>query len=267
MQMTCHPSQWTKSIMERGWLQADPNRCSACAVLECDMLDAKGRKRPIIPVQCSRPCNSSVGNGTSCLMHHKLAGSDASMIEVYPSPDFDAMDRSAGYRRPWNIELINENRRKRAEVHNAATKISACWRGKIVREQLALHRMLVSAHQQWEDWATEPQEELETVQEDTWSELEKRLTEMSSLVSSLEERLSHAETDEESEEDDDEYNEITYEGVEYQRNKGTGEILDSEDFSLIGYWDAGTDRIEWEDGFAENQHKCRRDPSCIGTSW
>jgi len=127
------------------------------------------------------------------------------MIEVYPSPDFDAMDRSAGYRRPWNIELINENRRKRAEVHNAATKISACWRGKIVREQLALHRMLVSTHGPWEELADDPQEELETVQEDTWSELGKRLTEMSSLVSSLEERLSHAETDEESEEDDDEY--------------------------------------------------------------
>jgi hypothetical protein len=258
MQMTCHPSQWTKSIMERGWLPADPNRCSACAVLECDMLDAKGRKRPIIPVQCSRPCNSSVGDGTSCLMHHKLAGSDVAMLELYPDPDFDAMDRAAGYRRPWNIGLINENLRKRSEVHNAATKISACWRGKIVREQLVLHRMLVSAHGPWGESADDPQEELETVQEDTWCELEKRLTEMSSLISSLEERGRHAETDEEFEEDGDEFDEIIYEGVEYQQYKETGEILDPGDFSVMGVWDAETSSIDWEDECAEDQHKCNR---------
>jgi len=191
-------------------------------------------------------------------MHHKLAGSDVAMLELYPDPDFDAMDRAAGYRRPWNIGLINENLRKRSEVHNAATKISACWRGKIVREQLVLHRMLVSAHGPWEELADDPQEELETVQEDTWCELEKRLTEMSSLISSLEERGRHAETDEEFEEDGDEFDEIIYEGVEYQQYKETGEILDPGDFSVMGVWDAETSSIDWEDECAEDQQKCNR---------
>jgi hypothetical protein len=57
------------------------------------------------------------------------------------------------------------------------------------------------------------------------------------------------------EEQDSEYSEISYEGVEYQQHTETGEVLDPEDFSVMGIWNADTESIDWEDKDAEDTHK------------
>ena len=53
-------------------------------------------------------------------------------------------------------------------------------------------------------------------------------------------------------EEEDEYETIVYEGVEYQKNKQDGIVLDPEDFSVVGVWEDGA--IEWEDDDASAAH-------------
>jgi hypothetical protein len=60
-------------------------------------------------------------------------------------------------------------------------------------------------------------------------------------------------------EEEPEYSEISYEDVEYQQHKETGEVLDPEDFSVMGTWNADTQSIDWEDEDAEAQHKDKKE--------
>ena len=59
-------------------------------------------------------------------------------------------------------------------------------------------------------------------------------------------------------EEESDYLEITFEGVEYQQDKGNGEILDPDDFSEMGVWNAETKSIDWTDEDAEEQHNVKK---------
>ena len=59
-------------------------------------------------------------------------------------------------------------------------------------------------------------------------------------------------------EEESDYLEIIFEGVEYQQEKGNGEILDPDDFSEMGVWNAETKSIDWTDEDAEEQHKVKK---------
>ena len=59
------------------------------------------------------------------------------------------------------------------------------------------------------------------------------------------------------EEEESEYLSITFEGVEYQQNKETGEILNPDDFTEMGVWNSETQSIDWAED-AEEQHKCKK---------
>ena len=59
-------------------------------------------------------------------------------------------------------------------------------------------------------------------------------------------------------EEESDYLEIIFEGVEYQQDKGNGEILDPDDFSEMGVWNADTQSIDWADEDAEEQHKSKK---------
>ena len=59
-------------------------------------------------------------------------------------------------------------------------------------------------------------------------------------------------------EEESDYLEIIFEGVEYQQDKGNGEILDPDDFSEMGVWNAETKSIDWTDEGAEEQHKVKK---------
>ena len=54
---------------------------------------------------------------------------------------------------------------------------------------------------------------------------------------------------------DSEYVEIVFERVEYQQHNETGEILDPDDFSVMGTWNADTESIDWEDEEAKKKHE------------
>jgi hypothetical protein len=60
------------------------------------------------------------------------------------------------------------------------------------------------------------------------------------------------ETSEPVKEEEDEYESIVFEGVEYQRNSSDNTILNPEDFSVVGVWK--DDAIEWEDDEAKEAH-------------
>jgi len=55
-------------------------------------------------------------------------------------------------------------------------------------------------------------------------------------------------------EGENEYDEIVYEGIEYQCHKESNEVLDPEDFSVMGTWNTETESIVWEDDDAEEKH-------------
>ena len=55
-------------------------------------------------------------------------------------------------------------------------------------------------------------------------------------------------------EGENEYDEIIYEGIEYQCHKESNEVLDPEDFSVMGTWNTKTESIVWEDDDAEEKH-------------
>lgn len=55
-------------------------------------------------------------------------------------------------------------------------------------------------------------------------------------------------------EGENEYDEIVYEGIEYQCHKESKEVLDPEDFSVMGTWNTETESIVWEDDDAEEKH-------------
>ena len=42
---------------------------------------------------------------------------------------------------------------------------------------------------------------------------------------------------------------------EDQQDKGTGEVLDPDDLSVMGIWNADTDSIDWEDEEAKKKHE------------
>jgi len=84
---------------------------------------------------------------------------------------------------------------------------------------------------------------------------EAELEEDTSGNASETEDMSDAEEQEQEQEQEQEYTEITFDLVEYQQHKETGEILDPEDFSVMGTWNADTQSIDWEDEEAEQQHK------------
>ena len=56
-------------------------------------------------------------------------------------------------------------------------------------------------------------------------------------------------------EGENEYDEIVYEGIEYQCHKESNEVLDPEDFSVMGIWNTKTESIVWEDDDAEEKHE------------
>jgi hypothetical protein len=53
--------------------------------------------------------------------------------------------------------------------------------------------------------------------------------------------------------EEDEYESLVFEGVEYQKNKVDDTVLDPEDFSVVGVWKDGG--IEWEDDEARENHE------------
>ena len=55
--------------------------------------------------------------------------------------------------------------------------------------------------------------------------------------------------------EEDEYESLVFEGVEYQKNK-EDDILDPEDSSVMGVWKDGT--IEWEDDEAKQTHESKK---------
>ena len=73
----------------------------------------------------------------------------------------------------------------------------------------------------------------------------------------VEETKSESLSDDEDEEN--EYDEIVFEGVEYQCHKESKEILDPDDFSIMGTWDSENQQIVWEDDDAKEQHESKKE--------
>ena len=65
--------------------------------------------------------------------------------------------------------------------------------------------------------------------------------------------------DEDDEDEENEYDEIVFEGVEYQCHKETKEILDPDDFSIMGTWDTENQQIVWADDDAKEQHESKKE--------
>jgi hypothetical protein len=259
MQTTCHPSQWGAKVsmtkrdgqvfshprtrQNRAWLPVNKERCLGC-VLEETCWAPKPMGNALYPVQCSR---RPVVGGNHCESHRKELETPQFKGD-YPVPNINRLTwsrKGGGHWREekWNHEVIAFNDLKREEVHHAATKISACWRGKIARE----HSVGSKVGQ-------------ETIRFpstcwNTWCELKKKLAEMNSLVSELEERLGHGDLFEDKE---FEYLDIIFDGVEYHQHKRTGEIIDRDDFAEMGVWDSESKSIDWADEDAEKQHESNK---------
>ena len=58
--------------------------------------------------------------------------------------------------------------------------------------------------------------------------------------------------------EESEYDDITFEGVEYQCHKESKEVLDPEDFSVMGTWNTETESIDWEDEDAQENHESKK---------
>ena len=67
-------------------------------------------------------------------------------------------------------------------------------------------------------------------------------------------KVEEQETLSDEEQEESEYDEIVYEGIEYQCHKESKEVLDPDDFSVMGTWNTKTESIVWEDDDAESQH-------------
>lgn len=65
-------------------------------------------------------------------------------------------------------------------------------------------------------------------------------------------------SDVEQQEEESEYDDITFEGVEYQCHKESKEVLDPEDFSVMGTWNTETESIDWEDEDAQENHESKK---------
>ena len=107
--------------------------------------------------------------------------------------------------------------------------------------------------------------EKEIEKEQKKEQKEKKNKDIEELKESLEEEELQEDTScdshdkgEEEEEEESEYLNITFEGVEYQQNKENGEILDPDDFSEMGIWNAGTQSIDWTDEDAGEQHNVKK---------
>lgn len=65
-------------------------------------------------------------------------------------------------------------------------------------------------------------------------------------------------SDVDQQEEESEYDDITFEGVEYQCHKESKEVLDPEDFSVMGTWNTETESIDWEDEDAQENHESKK---------
>jgi hypothetical protein len=74
----------------------------------------------------------------------------------------------------------------------------------------------------------------------------------------LEDTSSTSSEIEELDDGENEYTDVTFEGVEYQQHKDTGEILDPDDFSEMGVWNAESQSIDWDNEDAEKHHESKK---------
>ena len=108
----------------------------------------------------------------------------------------------------------------------------------------------------------EKKKEKELEKEEKKKEKEKKNNDIEELKESLEEEELQEDTScdshDKAEEEESEYLNIIFEGVEYQQNKENGEILDPDDFSEMGVWNADTQSIDWAFPSCFLQHKSKK---------
>ena len=59
-------------------------------------------------------------------------------------------------------------------------------------------------------------------------------------------------------EGENEYDEIQFEGVEYHCHRESLEVLETEEFGVMGTWNKETQSIEWEDDDTRELHETKK---------
>ena len=95
---------------------------------------------------------------------------------------------------------------------------------------------------------------IKVLKQDKWDELNGN-----EVIKNKLEKDKWEELDEDKMEYNSEYTEIIFEDVEYQCHNETNEILDPEDFSVMGTWNKKEQSIDWEDKDAEEHHKEKKE--------
>ena len=163
-------------------------------------------------------------------------------------------------------ELEKEEKKKERELKKKEKEEEREFKKALKEEEKAIEK------EQKAELSAESEEEMSDMVE---GHDEKDLPDQKEIASTLEEVVSKVESEEDISEnasdteetvwaaeehhsEEYDYLEITFEGVEYQQHKDTGEVIDPEDFSVMGTWNADIKSIDWEGEDAEDQHKCKK---------
>ncbi len=248
-----------KSSEERVKEDYDPERCD-CRVF----LNGFGGQ-----------CTHKKVDGCMVCKHHGEGGKWSNLIDengmwwlgmvTGPRPENPMRPGGSGKPKVWKTSETGEilekpekpKKPKMSSEEKEALKEEKKAEREALKEQKKAEREALKEQKKKEKEEEKSQKKKEKKQEENTDALDKVLNMDLVQDGELDEDTEDL-SDVEQQEEEGEYDDITFEGVEYQCHKESKEVLDPEDFSVMGTWNTETESIDWEDDDAQENHESKK---------
>ena len=234
------PRKVAKSSEERTTEEYDEDRCD-CRV----WLNGFGG-------QCA---SKKIDGCTVCKTHQKKMDEDPSGwwlgMVTEPRPENPVRPGGSGKAKVWKTSESGDILEK--PVKPKKPKMSSEEK-EVLKEQKKAERDALKEQKKAEREALKEQKKKEKEEKKEKKKTEKCEDSDIEIKEPVEEVEEHETLSDDEDEGENEYDEIVYEGIEYQCHKESNEVLDPEDFSVMGTWNTKTESIVWEDDDAEEKH-------------
>ena len=234
------PRKVAKSSSERTTEEYDEDRCD-CRV----WLNGFGG-------QCA---SKKMDGCTVCKTHKKKIDEDSGAwwlgMVTEPRPENPVRPGGSGKAKVWKTSESGDILEK--PVKPKKPKMSSEEKEEL-KEQKKAERDALKEQKKAEREALREQKKKEKEEEKVQKKKEKGEDSEIEIKEPVEEVEEQETLSDDEDEGENEYDEIVYEGIEYQCHKESNEVLDPEDFSVMGTWNTKTESIVWEDDDAEEKH-------------
>jgi hypothetical protein len=198
-------------------------------------------------------CSSKKVNGCLCKKHFKMQGEGTLWTGLITEPRSEEPKKPDGTPMFWSTDkdgndVVKEKKEKKERKKSSGPKKKKDPKEFTEEELLAL---LAKAKKKEEKEKEEKEkEEKEEKEKEEKEEKEKEEKEEKEQEEKEEKDEKDEKVDEDTEdlsEDEDEYEDITVDGTEYQLNKEDNTVIRKDDFSPVGFWNTDTREIDFDE--------------------